>query len=382
MLGNRKFVVDNFCEIQALVRPWADDEFWNFSQHTVIPGAIYMIGRRQFMDHNQQIKELAAAGTIFPIFSNPMEGSDTMVHQINRAGYAELCLQNNALIITGGDMPAEYPHLLFDNFLVKVLDFDENIEAMKSTDKIYINSNKPYKFLFLNGRGRNHRRYLLERFKINGLLNQSLWTNLDDRKIYSLDLKYNYQGHEFGNTPFEVQQLPCHYEVDRYLDQLDKPIENTTQDLYIKYHLFNQEWGDIYINPSPYIDTYFSFVTETVFSYTHSFRTEKIAKPIAMAHPFIVASNEGYYRDLHNIGFKTFGHLIDESFDSIKDPQTRLERISTVVEDLCQQNLAEFLSAAEEVCKYNQQHLIELHSKIYQEFPDRFYQFVKPYINE
>ena len=382
MLGNRKFVVDTFCEIHALVKQWADDEFWDFGHHTIIPDAIYMIGRRQFMDHCQQIKELTAAGTIFPIFSNPMEGSDTMVHQINRAGYTELCLQNTALIITGGDMPAEYPHLLFDNFLVKVLDFDENIEAMKSTDKIYTKIDKPYKFLFLNGRGRSHRRYLLERFKINGLLNQSLWTNLDDRTIYPLDLKFSYQGQDFNNIPFEVRQLPQQYEIERYLDRIDKPIENLNQDLYIKYHLFNHEWGDIYINPAPYVDTYFSFVTETVFSYPHSFRTEKIAKPIAMAHPFIVAANEGYYQDLHNIGFKTFSHLIDESFDSIKDSQERLERISQVVEELCQQDLTEFLSAAEDVCKYNQQHLIELHSKIYQEFPDRFYQFVKPYINE
>jgi hypothetical protein len=382
MLGNRKFIVDNFCEIRALVDPWVDGEFYDFSQQTIIPGAIYVIGRKQFMDHCVQIKELTESGTIFPIFSNPMEGSETMFYQINQAGYAELCFQNKALIITGGDMPAEYLHLLFDNFLAKVLDFDENIEAIKSTDKIYTKLDKPYKFLFLNGRGRSHRKYLLERFKINGLLDQSLWTNLDDRPIYSLDLRYNYQGHEFGNTSFEIKQLPCQYEVERYLDQLDKPIETPTQDLYIKYHLFNQEWGDIYINPAPYIDTYFSFVTETVFTYPYSFRTEKIAKPIAMAHPFVVASNKGYYRDLHNIGFKTFGHLIDESFDSIENPQERLERVAQVVEDLCQQNLAEFLSAAEEVCKYNQQHLVELHSKIYQEFPNRFYQFVTSYINE
>jgi hypothetical protein len=376
MLGNRKFVADTFCEIHALVKPWIDDEFWDFSQHTIIPGAIYIIGRRQFMDHCEQIKELAESGTIFPIFSNPMEGSDTMVHQLNRAGYTKLCLQNKALIITGGDMPTEYPHLLFDNFLVKVLDFDENLEAIKSTDKIYNKIDKPYKFLFLNGRGRNHRRYLLERFKINGLLDQSLWTNLDDRPIYSLDLQYHYQGHDFGNTSFEVKQLPRHYEIERYLDQLDKPVEKTTQDLYIKYHLFNQEWGDIYINPAPYIDTYFSFVTETVFSYPFSFRTEKIAKPIAMAHPFIVASNAGYYRDLHNIGFKTFGHLINESFDLIENPQERLERVAEVVEDLCQQNLAEFLSAAEEVCKYNQQHLSELRLQVRKEFPQRFEQFI------
>jgi hypothetical protein len=58
-------------------------------------------------------------------------------------------------------------------------------------------------------------------------------------------------------------------------------------------------------------------VSETVFTYPYSFRTEKIWKPIAIGHPWIAVSNFGYYRDMHELGFKSFGHLIDEKFDLI-----------------------------------------------------------------
>ena len=170
--------------------------------------------------------------------------------------------------------------------------------------------------------------------------------------------------------------LPEQYEVDRYQPRVDTDITDPHRDLAAKFHLFNNEWGEIYLNPAPYIDTYFSLVTETVFDYPYTFRTEKIWKPIAIGHPWIVAGNRGYYRDMQQLGFKTFGHLIDESFDLLDNKQDRIERLSAVVEDLCQQNLPAFLAAAEETCKYNQHHLVELRTRVRQEFPQRFEQFI------
>jgi hypothetical protein len=95
-----------------------------------------------------------------------------------------------------------------------------------------------------------------------------------------------------------------------------------------------------------------------------------------MGHPWICATSSGFYRDIQNLGFKTFSHLIDESFDSIDNHQTRMDRIIDIVEDLCNNSLASFLAAARDVCKYNQQHLIELVPKIRSELPGRFFNFV------
>ena len=172
-----------------------------------------------------------------------------------------------------------------------------------------------------------------------------------------------------------IHYLPPQYEVERYQSYVgQQPLGH-----YAKFELFNNDWGEIYLAKAPYEDTYFSLVTETVFDYPYSFRTEKIWKPIAMAHPWIAVSNEGYYRDLHNLGFRTFGHVVDESFDLITDNQRRIERIATVVEDLCNQNMPEFLVACQEVCKYNQQHLAHMRIQVRKEFPDRFFKFINQY---
>jgi hypothetical protein len=148
---------------------------------------------------------------------------------------------------------------------------------------------------------------------------------------------------------------------------------------FVKHELFDNKWGDVYIKENLYQDTYFSLVTETVFGYPYSFRTEKIWKPVAVGHPWIAVANAGFYKDFRNLGFQTFNHVIDESFDNIEDNNKRLDRIVQVVEDLCQQDLAAFIKECYNVCKYNQQHLAGMRQKVRQEFPERFFQFIKQY---
>jgi len=118
-------------------------------------------------------------------------------------------------------------------------------------------------------------------------------------------------------------------------------------------------------------------VTETVFDYPYSFRTEKIWKPIAMGHPWIAVANAGYYRDMRRLGFRTFDSAIDESFDTIENNQDRIERIAQVIEDLCSQDLESFLKECYNTCKYNQQHLAEMRVRVREEFPNRFRQFIQ-----
>jgi len=180
----------------------------------------------------------------------------------------------------------------------------------------------------------------------------------------------------------EIQYLPAHYEYQTYQNNIGKKhnvsaADRVSKNHFAKHDLFSGEWGEIYLKAEPYIDTYFSVVTETVFNYPYSFRTEKIWKPIAMGHPFVAVANQGYYRDLHQMGFQTFGHVIDESFDLIENNQDRLERTAEIIEDLCQQDLASFLKECYNVCKYNQQHLAEMRQQVRQEFPNRFKQFIQ-----
>jgi hypothetical protein len=214
----------------------------------------------------------------------------------------------------------------------------------------------------------------MERFRLSGLLDQSLWSWLDSTVGYSKDIVLEHNDLDLIGQTHHIKLLPSQYEYVAYRDRVND-LESDRQ--FVKYDLFNNEWGEIYLNPEAYIDTYFSVVTETVFDYPYSFRTEKIWKPMAMSHPWIAAANQGYYRDLRNLGFQTFGHLIDESFDSIENSQDRIERIALVVEDLCRQDLASFLNECYNTCKYNQQHLLVMRDQIRKDFPDRFFQFLR-----
>jgi hypothetical protein len=152
-----------------------------------------------------------------------------------------------------------------------------------------------------------------------------------------------------------IRLLPPEYEIERAVPNMESAYSHS----FCKHHLFGNTWGDAIVNPRCYTDTWFSVVTETIFDYPHSFRTEKIWKPILMAHPFVAAANRGYLRDLRNAGFRTFHNYIDESYDQIDCPSKRIDSIIAIIGEIIQTGAAEFWTATQDICKYNQQHLVE-----------------------
>lgn len=391
MLGNRTVVVDTFCEIAIGIKSITDEVFYDFSRHTLIPGAVYVVSRQQMFDHASEFKRLAKDGVIDIVFANPAEGADTMYWQCQRLDLLELIQQRKILLVSGGKLHGNYPCLVYEHLLIQSLNYDENRNAIKQYTDLWWYQ-RPYKFLFLNGRTRPHRKYLLERFQNNGLLDQCLWTNLDPRTStgfrntnwYSVEDESVPQilpQPDWAKTSFPVKSLPSEYECKRYSQSSLPEFIDCNEDMFVKKTLFNQEWGEIYLEAKPYADTYFSLVTETTFDYSESFRTEKISKPLAIGHPWIVAANAGFYKEIKELGFRTFDHLIDESFDSIQNPQDRCNRIAEVVEDLCQQDLQAFIQAASETCLHNQQQLRWLNQHEQQQFVDRFITYVTENFN-
>lgn len=81
-----------------------------------------------------------------------------------------------------------------------------------------------------------------------------------------------------------------------------------------------------------YERTQHSVVCET--STEVCFPTEKTCKPIMAQRLFVVLSCRGYLRHLRDIGFHTFGHIIDESYDNEPDDRVRwrmaLEQMHTL----------------------------------------------------
>lgn len=78
----------------------------------------------------------------------------------------------------------------------------------------------------------------------------------------------------------------------------------------------------------------YSIVTETRIQDDHVFITEKTAKCLIARRIFVMFAGPGYLRHLQDLGFRTFGHVIDESYDLEGDRLTRWSRAFDQVERL------------------------------------------------
>ena len=76
-----------------------------------------------------------------------------------------------------------------------------------------------------------------------------------------------------------------------------------------------------------FVNTKISVVLETVFDTEKIHLTEKILRPIACGHPFILAAGPGSLQYLKSYGFRTFAPYIDESYDSETNSLARLKKI-------------------------------------------------------
>jgi len=347
MLGTHKLIVDEWAEVWDLLKLYADGSFWQWPD-TFDPEARYIVGRVVLKDNWQTITDLATQYPGRIIFSNPAEGSETILLQLRRLRITEHVQDGRIGLLTSGDLEPGIDYCQTDCYFSNIVEYTENKQAQRQADRDS-NDHRPYEFLFLNGRLRPHRKALIDGLRDNHLLDCALWSNL------GAHVEMAFTSVLQTNQLEPIRLLPPEYEIERAVPNM----ESAYQHSFCKHHLFGNTWGDAIVNARCYTDTWFSVVTETIFDYPHTFRTEKIWKPMLMAHPFVVAANPGYLQDLRNVGFQTFGSLIDESYDLINCSNTRLDRIISVISDISHNGAAEFWRASRDVCKYNQQHLVE-----------------------
>lgn len=82
-----------------------------------------------------------------------------------------------------------------------------------------------------------------------------------------------------------------------------------------------------HFDPDWYNITNFSVVVESTIEPEPLGPTEKTWKPIAFHHPFLLWGPAGYLENLHQQGFQTFDHIVDESYDSEPVHLLRLQKI-------------------------------------------------------
>jgi len=128
------------------------------------------------------------------------------------------------------------------------------------------------------------------------------------------DKDCHYSNHEFQNIQFKPT-----IDFELYFD------ENLTTPCYS---------ADFDIND--YQSTMCEVVLETLFDSQRLHLTEKVLRPIALGHPFLLCATPGSLKYLQSYGFKTFGDVIDETYDQITDPIKRLKQIIEVMKHMTQ----------------------------------------------
>ena len=157
-------------------------------------------------------------------------------------------------------------------------------------------SQKKYNFLYLNKQSRTHRQKLFNRLKTENILENSLFSFLDNPYNIKLNPKY---------------ELP-------WVDAENYPKYGRDQDIY------EPQFNDSSIN----------LISESNDNNHEVFITEKLWKPIIAGQVFVVHGNYQYLKRLKNMGFKTFGQYFNENYDDEQDPDKRIDCIVSLCKEL------------------------------------------------
>jgi predicted XRE-type DNA-binding protein len=127
-----------------------------------------------------------------------------------------------------------------------------------------------------------------------------------------------------------IQPLQSQYpDIETVFAQQSLPIsfKNETD------HPMQSCWLDLFDQSA---ESLLYLVTETVATGRRHHLTEKTFKPIALGMPFVIVGTQGSLKYLRSYGFKTFSDVWDESYDTITDPEQRLNAIANLMKQIAE----------------------------------------------
>ena len=184
-------------------------------------------------------------------------------------------------------------------------------ERYKNYKFEFHHTHKNYDFLYLNKTRRSHRDLLFDKLTKENVLSNSLYS-------------YHHRGIKL-NPDYEIEQYKNYY-----------PRYGADRDIYEK----------------SYNETIFNIVSET--SIEETFITEKVWKPIIAKQLFIIHGKHHYLKHLKNLGFKTYGDFIDESYDNFESVEQRTDAIIKLCSELKGIDHTELYANTQEIREYNQ----------------------------
>lgn len=198
---------------------------------------------------------------------------------------------------------------------------------------------RAYDFTVLNRTHKWWRATAIADLKRTGLLERSQWS-------YNTELTL---GDHYEDNPIEVDTLNLGDYLKDFLNNGPYTCDVLTADQHNDHHLHVAEH---------YTQSYCHIVVETHFDADQSggsFLTEKTFKPIKHGQPFILVAPAGSLAALKKLGYRTFDHAIDNSYDLVTDNTQRWLKVKQAIEQIKSQDMDSwFAGCLDDIC-HNQQ---------------------------
>jgi len=192
--------------------------------------------------------------------------------------------------------------------LKKVPNFEDQLKYKKENfDNIKI-------YNFLNKKPRKHRIWFYNLIKEYGLLEDGL-VSMNSFDVND-DITIDFSKLSKEKLEWVKEDLPTYaYGVSNEIESFDFYMNN--------------------LNEKSTLDSWFTIVSEAQYEDKQGtiFLSEKVFKPIACQHPFMILGNRGSLKELKKLGYKTFHNLIDETYDDM-DSKDRFHAIASNINTL------------------------------------------------
>jgi hypothetical protein len=176
---------------------------------------------------------------------------------------------------------------------------------------------RPYDFVVLSRTHKWWRATVMADMLTRGILNRSMWS-------YNTKLS-------LGDNPQDnpIEHLPG-VDIDAFMQGGPYTCDELSADQHNDHSISVDRH---------YTDACFNIVLETHFDADGSggaFLTEKTFKPIKNAQPFVIVGCAGSLATLRRLGYRTFDHVIDNSYDLETDNTQRWIKVRSAIEQIQQ----------------------------------------------
>lgn len=184
------------------------------------------------------------------------------------------------------------------------------------------------------------------------LIYNRAWTGTREYRLKFVDLLTQHNLTPHCQMFFNPVDNNIHYTKHKFANLNFVPSNNNFESILKLNNSDSSASADFELDD--YNNTEVEVVLETLFDDQRIQLTEKILRPIACGHPFILVSTPGSLEYLRDYGFRTFENVWDENYDTIQDPVERLNEIVKLMKYLSTQpNLSKQVQA---IVDHNKKH--------------------------